>query len=191
MHGDPEPEWEDIGDDHEYAWEDLHRDRDHEPPPVIVVSDEGMSPLSDQPHLLGSSETPGKGSRSSDYLNPEELAEARTDYLRLKRLRKVAKGLGVFTAIDLRNQKLEAPTPAARQGEEPPTASLGLPDTPEPQGSGGPDLPGAAYSMACGVNATRSEGTSGARTSVSGAADCPDTIGVNVVVMATMNAASP
>ena len=76
MPGDPEPEREDIGDDHEYSWEDLHRDRDHEPPPVIAVSDEGMSPLSDQPRLPESSETPGEGGRSSDYLSPEELAEA-------------------------------------------------------------------------------------------------------------------
>ena len=42
-----------------------------------------------------------------------------------------------------------------------------------------------------GANATKSEGISDARTIVSGAADCPDTIGVIVVVMVTMNAASP
>jgi hypothetical protein len=41
-----------------------------------------------------------------------------------------------------------------------------------------------------GVNATKSEGISDARTIVSGQADCPDTIGANVVAMATMNAAA-
>ena len=41
-----------------------------------------------------------------------------------------------------------------------------------------------------GVNATKSEGISDARTIVSGQDDCPDTIGANVVAMATMNAAA-
>ena len=42
-----------------------------------------------------------------------------------------------------------------------------------------------------GVNARRSESTSGARISVSGAAKCPDTIGVVVGVMVTMIAVFP
>jgi hypothetical protein len=41
-----------------------------------------------------------------------------------------------------------------------------------------------------GVNATKSEGISDAKTIVSGQADCPDTIGANVAAMATMNAAA-
>ena len=83
-------------------------------------------------------------------------------------------------------------------------AALGCPDRKDRE-----DLPGVARTppnrkvregrnppelrtrWPAGVNATRSGGTSGARTSVSGAADCPDTIGVAVDVMVTMIAVFP
>ena len=71
-----------------------------------------MSSPINRPHLL----SPEEEDRNSDDLSPEELTEARREYLRLKRLRKAAKGFGIFTAIDLRYHRSEAPTLAARQG---------------------------------------------------------------------------